>query len=269
VFEAELARITAVPRERLGTADCLLEYYAYRRDFAAELHAEAVACFERITQDEPTLADAWAGLAMVLIDTYAYGFEAEGSSETAALDRAREAARTAMDIDGENLFANLALARVQFFSRAEFRRTAEQALALRPNNAEALSLVGTMFALSGDLVRGRELIDRAIELSPKPPGNYYGGKVLAHIGAHEYEDALAAALRIDAPNWAIGHTIVASAAALAGRADLAARQSERLRELSTSSGRDTSNVAARWPIDEQLRAEFDRGLVAAQPVEAR
>ena len=42
VFEAELARITAAPRERLGTADCMLEYYAYRRDFAAALHAEAV-----------------------------------------------------------------------------------------------------------------------------------------------------------------------------------------------------------------------------------
>lgn len=263
VFEAELARVTAAPRERLGTTDCMLEYYAYRRDFAADLHAEAVACFERVTQAEPRLADAWAGLALVLIDTYAYGFEAAGSSETAALDRAREAARRAMDIDGENLFGSLALARVQFFSRTEFRRTAEQALALRPNNAEVLSLVGTMFALTGDLARGRELIDRAIALSPKPPGNYFAGKALAHISAREYDEALAAALRIDAPNWLMGHSIVASAAALAGRPDIAARQNERLRELGSASGQDTSATVQRWPIDEELREEFRRGLAAA------
>jgi adenylate cyclase len=268
VFEAELARITAAPHERLGTAHCMLEYYAYRRDFAAALHAEALACFARVTRAEPRLADAWAGLAMVLIDAYAYGFEGDESGEAAALDRAREAARRAMDIDGDNLFGNLALARVQFFSGADFRPTAEQALALRPNNAEALSLVGTMYALTGDLTRGRELIDRAIALSPRPPGNYYAGKALAHIGSREYDEALAAALRIDAPNWLMGHTIVASAAALAGRADIAAREGQRLRELSTVSGQNAA-TAQRWPIDEALRAEFNRGFAVAQAAAAQ
>jgi len=264
VFEAELARTAAAPRERLGTAECMLEYYAYRRDFAPALHAAALDCFELVTRNGPGLADAWAGLALVYIDAYAYGFEVDAGGENTALDRAREAARRAMDIDGERLFPNLALARVQFFSRMDFRRTAEQVVALRPNSAEALSLVGTMFALSGDVVRGREMIDRAIELSAKPPGSYFAGKVLAHIGEHDYEAALAAALRIDAPNWLMGHSIVASAAALAGRTDIAARESARLRELSSTSGQDTATTVQRWPIDEALAQEFRRGLAAAR-----
>jgi TolB-like protein len=264
VFEAERARTAAVPRERLSNADCMLEYYAYRRDFAPALHAEALDCFERVTRSDPGLADAWAGLALVYIDAHAYGFDVDASGESAAIERAREAARRAMDIDGERLFANLALARVQFFSRTDFRPTAEQAVALRPNSAEALSLVGTMFAMSGDVVRGREMIDRAIELSAKPPGNFFAGKALAHIGAREYDAALAAALRIDSPNWLMGHAIVASAAALAGRTDIAARENERLRELGSVSGQDMATAVQRWPIDEALAQEFRRGLAAAR-----
>jgi len=263
VFEAERARTAAVPRERLGTAECMLEYYAYRRDFAPALHAQALDCFERVTRSESGRADAWAGLALVYIDAYAYGFTVDTNGEKSALDSAREAARRAMDIDGERLFANLALARVQFFSRTDFRRTAEQAIALRPNSAEALSLVGTMLAFTGDVVRGREMIDRAIELSPRPPGSYFAGKALAHVGAREYDAALAAALRIDAPNWLMGHTIVASTAALAGRPDIAARESQRVRELSAASPQDSATAVQRWPIYEELRQEFRRGLAAA------
>jgi TolB-like protein len=263
VFQAERARTAAAPRERFGTAECMLVYYAYRRDFAPALHAEALDCFERVTRGEPGRADAWAGLALVYIDAHAYGFLVDAGGESTALDRGREAARRAMDIDGERLFANLALARVQFFSRTDFRRTAEQALALRPNSAEALSLVGTMLALSGDVVQGRQMIDRAIELSPRPPGSYFAGKALAHIGAREYDAALAAALRIDSPNWLMGHSIVASAAALAGRPDIAARESARVRELSAASPQDTATAVQRWPIYEELRQEFRRGLAAA------
>ena len=260
VFEAELARSSAGDSEPLSNADCMLKYYAYRLDFAPELHADALDCFQRLTSNVPRLADAWAGLALVYVDAYAYGFGVDASN---ALDEAREAARRAMDIDGERLFANLALARVQFFSRTDYRATAERALALRPNNAEALALVGTMLAFSGDVVRGREMIDRAIELSPKAPGNYFAGKALAHIGAGEYDAALAAALRIDAPNWLMGHTIVASSAALAGRTDIAARENVRLGELSAGAGQDMAAAAQRWPIDEDLRREFRRGLAAA------
>jgi adenylate cyclase len=268
VFEAELGRTAGAPRpsEPSSTVDCMLEYYAYRLDFAPALHARALDCFERLTSGGSRLADAWAGLALVYVDAYAYGFEVDAGD---ALAEAREAARTAMDIDGGRLFANLALARVQFFSRSDFRPTAEQALALRPNNAEALALVGTMFALSGDVVRGQEMIDRAIALSPKAPGNYFAGKALAHIGAHEYDAALAAALRIDAPNWVMGHMIVASAAALAGRTDIAARESLRIGELRASAGQDTSAAVQRWPIDEALREEFRSGLAAASVAATR
>jgi hypothetical protein len=170
-----------------------------------------------------------------------------------------------MDIDGEDVFANLALARVQYFSRAEFRRTAEQVLARRPNNAEVLSLIGVMFTVAGD-ARGRTLVERAIEQSPRPPGTYYAGLAVARLGSREYDEALAAALRIDSPNWVAGHAIVSSVAALAGRDDIAVRARDRQRELSAPEGQDPRAILARWPMDEALRAELARGLDAADRI---
>jgi TolB-like protein len=269
VFDAELARVMALPPERPGMPDCMLAYYQYRREIAPALHASALRCFERVTESEPRRADAWGAVAMLHVDAFGYGYDSATVSGAAALDRAREAARTAMDIDGDNLFANVALARVLFFSRAEFERAAEQALARHPNNTDALALVSTIMILDGDLTRGSALADRAIELSPRPPGTYYASKAFAHLRSGKYDEALAAALRIDAPNWVIGHGIVASIAALAGRDDIAVRARDRLAELSPAGGQEPRALIERWPMAERLRAEFTRGLDLADSIGAQ
>jgi hypothetical protein len=123
--------------------------------------------------------------------------------------------------------------------------------------------------LDGDLTRGSALADRAIELSPRPPGTYYASKAFAHLRSGKYDEALAAALRIDAPNWVIGHGIVASIAALAGRDDIAVRARDRLAELSPAGGQEPRALIERWPMAERLRAEFTRGLDLADSIGAQ
>src|SRR6185503_6289618 len=252
--------------ERLSVSECMLDYYVYRRDLDPAHHAVAMSCFERVIQDEPERATAWATLSLLLTEAFAFGDDSENVTGTATLDRAREAARRAMDIDGEDVFANLALMRVQFFTHAEFRGTAEQVLARRPNNTEVLSLVGVSFIAAGDVARGVALVDRAIELSPRPPGTYYSALAIARLSSGEYDEALAAALRIDSPNWLSGHAVVASTAALAGREDIAVRARDRQRELSATEGQEARAVLARWPLDEALRAELERGLDLADRI---
>ena len=269
VFDAELTRVAAAPPERLSVSECMLDYYEYRRDLDAAHHAVALRCIERVIQDEPENATAWATFSLLLSEAFAFAYDSESVTGASTLDRAREAARTAMDIDGENVFANLALARVQFFSHAEFRGTAEQVLARRPNNTEVLSLVGVMFIVAGDVSRGRALVERAIELSPRPPGTYYSTLATARLASREYDEALAAALRIDSPNWVSGNAIVASVAALAGREDIAVRARDRQRELSATQGQDPRAVLARWPMHEALRTELLRGLDAADRIGAQ
>jgi adenylate cyclase len=261
LFDAELERTRDVPVDALRTRDCLLRYYGYRRVFAAAEHVTAVECFERVQAKEQT-ADALAGHSLLLADAWAHGFGGQGGS-AAVLAQARELARGAMDIDGESLRANLALASAQFFSGAEFRETAERILTRWPENAEAQGTLGAMFVLTGDASRGGALVESAIEWTLQVPSGYYASRSLAALGQQRYADALTSALRIDAPDWALGHLVVSAVAALGGRADLAARARARLVELDPSVETSLGEVLRRWRVEPTLAVELERGFAAA------
>jgi hypothetical protein len=201
-------------------------------------------------------------LSLLLTDAWAHGFGGKGGSP-AFLERARETARHAMDIDGENLHANLALASVQYFGGADFRELAERVLAAWPDNAEARGFVGAMFVLTGETQRGNALVASAIKWTPQAPSGYYASSALAALRERRYDDALALALRIDSPDWPLGHMIVAAAGTLGGRPDLAKRARERLVELDPTIATKLPDLVRRWRIEPELAGELERGLAAA------
>ena len=264
IYEQELARAARKPAEHLDTYDCVFKYYSYRRAIDPALHSETVACFQSAVVREPMFADAWAGLALLYLDEYGYGYSPQ-SAASGPLERAREAARTALDIDGENYFANLALARVRFFSGdlEGFSRSADRVLALDANNAEALALIGTLLAVSGSPERALPLVEKALALSPRPPGLYYLAQAVTDLRAGRNDDALSSALRMDAPNWFITPLIVAAAAGLAERDDVAARATARLLELYPGFPEHAREELAKWQVDAALLDKIMQGLRAA------
>jgi hypothetical protein len=199
---------------------------------------------------------------LLVADAWAHGFAGQ-AGQSAALERAREAARRAMDIDGKNLHANLALTAAQYFSGAEFREAAERILARWPENGEAQAMLGAMFVLSGETSRGSLLVESAIEWTPEVPSGYHASRALAALREQRHDGALEAALRIDAPDWALGYVIAAAAGTLGGRADLAARARARAIELDATLAGSLANVLHRWRVEPVLAAELERGFAAA------
>jgi TolB-like protein len=262
IFEAELERMRGLTAHEPPTRDCVLRYYEYRQVFGAAEHAKAFECFELATAREPENAEAWAGLSLLSIDAWAHGFAGHAGS-TAVLERAREAARRAMDINGENLHANLALASVQYFGGDDFHEVAERILVAWPENAEAEAYLGAMFLLSGETARGSALVADAIEWTPEAPSGYFASSALAALREHRYDDALAFALRIDSPDWPLGHLVLAAAAAHAGRLDLAARARERYIELDPTVVKTLPDLLRRWRVEPALAGELERGFAAA------
>jgi adenylate cyclase len=259
IFELELQRISRLPAEQLRTRDCMIKYYDYRRSFDRAAYRSAVDCFERATTADAMTADSWAGLALLLADHFGYVLGPTLADDRAALDRALEAARNSMDIDGNSMLGNLALARVQFFNREDFQRAADRALALRPNNAEVLSFIGALLVYTGETRRGLELTQRAIELVPKPPAPYYTILAMGAIREGRFEDAMAAALKIDSPTWPAGYLVVAAAAGLAGRARA------RALEISPRVEEGIPILLDRWRIDGGFRETLERGFAIARP----
>jgi adenylate cyclase len=262
IFDVETGRMHSISAHEPVTRDCVLRYYEYRRVFGAAEHAAATDCFELAAKRDAGSVEAWAGLSLLAADAWAHGFAGQAGS-AAVLERAREAARRAMDIDGENLHANLALAAVQYFSGADFSEVARRILETWPENAEAQGYLGAMFVLSGDTQRGDALVAEAIEWTPKVPSGYYASRALAALREQRYDDALALALRIDAPDWTMGHYIVAAAGALGGRGDLAARAHTRLVQQSSGTESSLADALRRWRVEPALADEVERGFAAA------
>jgi TolB-like protein len=261
VFDAELA-LARRSSDSLELPDCQERYGVFRRSSDPALFPEAFACFQALVARRPQLALAWAGLAMLYIDEHVY-YSGAGD-RGAALARARAAVRKAIELDATSVPANAALARYQYYDGdPEFAQTAERAVALDPNNAELISLMGILLTAYGDSTRGLELAARAIEISPQPRGLFSLAHVFADLQEGKPCDALRRAEGLEANKWFIAHMVTAAAAGLCG--DEAAAREARGRLLAATPSFETEAVGLvdLWRFNPSLRDAVLNGLQAA------
>jgi TolB-like protein len=232
VYAHEIALSAGKPAEDLDPYECLLRFYAYAGTFDAAGHAQSVRCMQRTVLSEPRFAEAWSALAVLYLHEHTFGYSPQ-PDRGAALERALEAVRTSLDIDGGGRVAALALAGIRLASNDSegFGRAVERALAITPSHPAVLAQIGFLLVLAGDWERGLPLLEEAIPATASVPGWYYTAHAFRYLQTDEYEQALEWALKIDAPNWFVTPLTVAAAAALAGRADIAEREVARLLEL--------------------------------------
>jgi TolB-like protein len=257
VFDAELA-LARGAAHTLELPDCQTRYRAFRRSTDPALFPEAAACWQSLVERQPQLAHAWAGLAMVEIDEHLFY---SGNDAASPLARGWEATRKALALDASNGTANVALARAQYYSGdPDFVATAEKVLALDPTNVDYLAVIGILLTAYGDDIHGLELVTRAQSLSPRPRPTFNVAYAFAHLRAGEPCDALAAAQRMEAPNWFITYVLASAAAALCGdeQATVAARK--RLLALSPNFEAEAIALIGYWRFDPALNDALLDGL---------
>jgi tetratricopeptide (TPR) repeat protein len=252
---------SAAPSD-LDSYQCVLRFYHYTYFFDAQGQPELVDCFERAVIAEPGYADAWAGLAQTYLNAYRFSLPA-GASD--ALDRAREATRRALDIDGRNRLATLALTRIRFFEgdATGIEAAAERALGVGPNNPDVLAFVGLVMLATDQADRGLPLLAKALELSWHPPGWFFLGYVFHFVRVGDYEAALSWALRVDSPDWILTPLLVAATAALAGDIELAERSAARLRDFYPTVELTVRADLELWHLDDVLMERLLAGLRGA------
>jgi adenylate cyclase len=260
IFEAELARArVAVDTPKLR--DCNATYHEYRRRVTPAGYEETLECLKAVSEREPDAAPVWSGLAMLYVDEYASSFGRTGDE---ALEAARVATAKALAIDGDDFLAHLALTRVQFFDGdPKFRQSIDSTVAIRPNGAQAFAQGGFLLVISGDSVRGLVLAEKARELTKAPAGFYHLTYAASYLRDGRFDDALAAALKVDGPNWVFAQAVLAAAAAQSGRHDVAHAAAARIRELYPQFEPDAPKNFARWHFDAAFHDALASGLRAA------
>lgn len=193
-----LARSMAAPTglkapEELTPYEAVLRFFLYQQRVSAEDHLPTRTALERAVALQPGNADAWAALAMVLLDEDRHMFNPRPN----ALDRTLQAAQCAVAADPASQLANYALAQAHYFRGdiGAFRAAAERAIGLNRRDGSTMAMLGILFGYSGDWERGVELTTRAMALNPHHPGWYRFSTFFNEYRQGHYAEALAIAQR--------------------------------------------------------------------------
>jgi adenylate cyclase len=215
ISRARVAEIKGKPPESLDAYECVLQAVAYFRDNMNVIeHAKVRDSLERTVTSDPSYSDAWAYLCQVYLDEH----RLEYNPRADPLGRALDAAQRAVALDATSQRAHQVLALAYFYRRDRdaFFAEAERAIALNPNNALVLALLGGQFQMAGD-ERGIALVRRAMKLDPLHPTWFYLPIAGHHFENGEYEEALAAARKVNIPGFPPTHFLLAAIYAELGR----------------------------------------------------
>ena len=264
VYGHEIARTAGRPVQDLDPYECLLRFYEYARFFDPAGHADSLRCLQRAVKGEPRFAPAWSALGVLYLHEHLYGYSPR-PDQAPPLDRALEAVRTSLDIDGSGRVAEVTLAGVRLASgdRPSFEAAVERPLTAKPLHPAVALLLGYLLIESGDWQRGKPLLDDALPLTTNVPGWANIGYAFGYLETHDYERALEWSLRSDAPNWFVTPMTVTASAALAGRADIARRERARLLELYPDFESTGRAQIAKWHLHPALLAALLDGLKLA------
>jgi adenylate cyclase len=260
IFEAELARARRSAHAP-KLSDCNATYHEYRRRVTSDGYNETLACLRAVSARQPEFAPVWSSLAMLYVDEYASSFGRTGDE---ALKFARQATAKALDLDGDDFLANLALTRVQFFNGdAAFRDTIERTIALRPNSAQAFAQGGFLLVITGDAERGLALTEESRGLMKASLGFYHLTYAASHLRDGRFDAALESAVAVDGENWVFAQAVLAAAAAHSGRRDIAQSAARRIRELYPDFESDALTNFEHWHFDAAFYDALVSGLRAA------
>jgi tetratricopeptide (TPR) repeat protein len=151
---------------------------------------------------------------MIYLDEHRFNFNPRPDP----LDRALDTARRAVASDPTSQWAHHALAQAHFYRHEldAFLAEAERVLELNPNNAGILAMLGDRLHWAGD-DRGIVLVERAKTLDPFHPTWLNITFARNHFDKGEYEEALAAARKINLPGHFFGLALLAAIYAELGR----------------------------------------------------
>lgn len=159
--------------------------------FSAEAQLEALPCFEKAVELDPSFARAHASLASIYnsISVLNPGSPNSGTN----LDRALACARRAVELDPVDARPHIDLG-WNHMLRREFQIAARQfdlAGSLNPNDPDVLIARAQAAAFLGNAMAGLPLAQLAIRLNPHHPGFYLYYLATIHCLASQYDEALA------------------------------------------------------------------------------
>ncbi|MEZ5863301.1 MAG: hypothetical protein R3D25_04235 [Geminicoccaceae bacterium] len=247
----------------LASYACILAADHYYATYAPADYTAAKTCLERAVRTEPDYAHAWAYLAYLRLEALRYGYTHDPAGQELAA--ALEAARKAVELEPENAVAQRSLAAVLFTAgdMDGFRRHADLALELNPNDSDALADLGGKIAYSGDWERGLAMRARAIELNPAHPASYRIPFVIDAYRRGDYAAARGELEQSDLPDFLMTRLLRAAVYGRLGLQRQAAQAVQDLLEVAPDAADRAGEYLGYWQLPPDLVEDLLGGLQSA------
>ena len=200
IARIELERSRSKAPSELSSYECLLQgYQALAAPSAPEPSRRARLCLETTAGREPQNALAWSMLARVLAFQRQWGIGLDGPEADDIDKRAYLVSRTAEAANrGVDLAPASALAHYAMFMSYRLtcqpdrmRVEAERVLAINPNDAALLGVLGNNLAYAGVWDLGVQLAEKGLSLAgPSAPRWWWWAAAANHYRKGQYEEAL-------------------------------------------------------------------------------
>jgi adenylate cyclase len=246
--------------DALTSMECLIRFYQYRRSYRRDLFPEVRGLLEQLVIAKPDYGEAFGCLSHLYCDGYRFGFELR-EPPAMLLQRALELAERAIELAPDSSRGHHAKG-VAFWLLNDVPGSLESmqtALALNPNATEVMAELGLFLSLLGAWDRGVPLLKEAFARNPAEFGLHHIGLSLHHFVNGRYNDALAEACQIHAPDVAYGSVAKAISLIRLGHRAEASDAVRRITEIARLGGRANLGALGVQSLNPGLAA----GIVAA------
>jgi len=190
------------------------------------------ALYESAIELDPECGHAYAGLAGTYLFAWTSGWS---DSPAESLDRALTNAQKAASLDDLDSEAQRRLGIIRLFrgEREHVDTHLGRALALNPNDADAMAYRGLHLIYEGRPLDALKEMERATQRNPFHPTYYFWFTGLAHYGARQYDEAIAPLHKAinSFPNFVAPHRHLAACYAQLGQRDAADHERAKVIEL--------------------------------------
>ena len=187
--EGDRRKLAAEHTDNLEAYDCFLRGRELWLRQSKEPNAQARELLQHASELDPGFAPAYAFLSTAHMIEYINRWSV---SPLQSAERAQEAARRAVDLDGEYPAARWAMAGVNLWARRydEAIGEAERSIALNPNFADGHSFLGVILHYVGRSEEALQCFDRAVALNPYFPDVWLHFQAQAAFQLGRYEAAI-------------------------------------------------------------------------------
>jgi adenylate cyclase len=214
----------------------------------------AIDHYRRAIAIDPEFARAYAGLALVYVRDAVDGWDL-GAED--GLAKAEDLIAQARALDPMVPQIYFVLGQIELFRRnyAAAIRSAEEAIAIKPNYADAYALLAWILHFAGRADDGLVNMERAVRLNPRVPAIYRAVRGVLHYENGDIDRALVdfeAAVEIS-PGYQLARVWLAAAYAAADRPEDAEWETREI--LALDPGFSVSHVRRAFPIKDPIYRE--------------